>query len=191
MVTNERQRRYAIESRKNLAAAKAGRKQHDQGSATPIGGTPQPDSQSSTLSVPAIVDIDPKLNQYHYSIESPLPQEQQQDVVTSSRTVVKSVLAKKADEAEGIKYLVSIIHEGHRVTPRFTLTPSSCPGFSSLVQHIHSILDDDGRNVTGIKILGPGGLVDVNDDGMWTEAIELVKQSEWMDGECRCVVQVE
>jgi hypothetical protein len=191
MVTNERQRKYAMESRKNLAATKAGRKQHDQGCATPMGGAPQPDSQSSTLSAPAIVDIDPKLNQYHYSIESPPPQEQQQDVVTASRTVVKSVLAKKAAEGEGLKYLVSIMYEGHRVTPRFTLTPSTCPGFSSLAQHIHSILDDDGRNVTGIKILSPGGLVDVNDEGTWTEAIELVKQNEWMDGECRCVVQVE
>jgi len=69
MVTNERQRKYAIESRKNAAKA-GGRRQHEQGSATPQGSTPQPDGQSQLLPTSSVQDIDPKLNQYHYNLDS-------------------------------------------------------------------------------------------------------------------------
>jgi hypothetical protein len=191
MVTNERQRKYATEMRKNSAAAKAAQEQGHRGSATPAGGTPQPDVQSDALSITSVIDIDPKLNQYHYNIQSPAAQEQPQGTASPPKTAVKSVFAKKAAELEGIKYHVSIMQESRRVMPRFTLNPNTCPSFSSLVQHLDSVMDDDGREVSGIKVLGPGGLVDVKDESSWVAAIEAIKQNEWMDGELRCVVQVE
>jgi hypothetical protein len=52
-------------------------------------------------------------------------------------------------------------------------------------------MDDEGRKVSSVKILGPSGLVDVSDEDTWREAIETVKQTEWMDGEAKCVVHVE
>jgi hypothetical protein len=137
------------------------------------------------------MNIDPRLNQYHYNIASPLSQEQLQDVATPPVTGMKSIFTKKAVEAEGVKYHVSIMHEGRRIVPKFTLTPNTCSGFSSLVQHIHSITDDDGRTISSIQALVPSGLMDVTDEGTWSEAIETVKQHEWMDGEVKCIVQVE
>lgn len=180
-----------MEIRKNSAATKAAQEQGHQGSTTPVGGTPQPEAQSDALSITSVVDIDPKLNQYHYNIQSPVAQEQPQDIAGPPKPAVKSVFAKKAAEFEETKYHVSIMQESRRVMPRFTLNPNTCPSFSSLVQHLDSVLDDDGRKVSGIKVLGPGGLVDVKDEGSWVGIIDTVKQNEWMDGELRCVVQVE
>lgn len=196
---------YALETRKTLAAAKQAKGQQDPASATSTtGGSPLPDAQpnaqleaSSTSSTTAM-DIDPKLNQYHYSIES-LPQSltqslppqiHQLDVTTPPRTGTMSLFAKKAVECEGLKYLVSVMQDGRRVMPRFTLTPNTCPTFSSLILHIDSVLDDDTLKVGATKVMGPGGLVDVSDEGSWVECVEVIKQNEWMDEEVRCVVQV-
>lgn len=194
MVTNERQRRYALETRRNLAAAKQGQNEKNQGSATPTptADTTQPDSQAEAFSTPPALEIDPKLNQYHYSIESPGSQGQQPDVViTTPRTGVKFVFAKKAAEAEGLRYHLSIMQEGRRVMSRCTLTPNTCPTFSSLTQHINSVLDGDGRKITTIKVMSPSGLVKVEDESSWVEVVEIIKQTEWMDEEVRCVADVE
>ena len=75
--------------------------------------------------------------------------------------------------------------------PRFTLTPNTCPTFSGLIQHINSVLDDDGLKVGVTKVMGPGGLLEVNDESSWAEAVEIVKQTEWLDEEVRCIVDVD
>lgn len=75
--------------------------------------------------------------------------------------------------------------------PRFTLTPNTCPTFSSLIQHINSVLNDGGWKVCITKVMGPGGLVEVSDESSWVGAVEIVKQTEWLDEEVRCVVDVE
>jgi hypothetical protein len=186
MVTNERQRLYALETRKNAAAAKQARSQTSGGSATPIADTPQAGSEADAVSTPPALEIDPKLNQYHYSSESPAPQTEQPDVGASP-----TVLENNAAEEEDLMYHVSIMQGSRRVVPRFTLTPNTCPTFSSLAEHINATLNDDDRQIAAIQVMGPGGLVSANDESSWAEAIETVKQTAWMDKEARCVVQVE
>jgi hypothetical protein len=195
MVTNERQRMYAVETRRNIAAARKEQKQKSQGSETPTppADATQPDVQQEAPSTPSAWEIDPKLNQYHYSIGSSALQSQQPDVATPARIGMRSVFARKVAEVrvEGLKYHVSIMQEGRRLMPRFTLTPNTCPTFSSLIQHINSVLDDDGLKVGVTKVMGPGGLLEVNDESSWAEAVEIVKQTEWLDEEVRCIVDVD
>lgn len=198
MVTNERQRLYALESRKTLAAAKQAQSQRQTASAASItGASPQPGSQQRVSSTPSAtaLDIDPKLNQYHYSIEpqsqSPAPPGQRADGTAAPRMDIMSLCARKAAELAGPKYLVSVMRDGRRIMPRFTLDPHTCPTFSSVSLHIKSFLDDDGLTVVATKVMSPGGLVAVNDESSWAVTVELIKQSEWMDEEVRCVVEVE
>ena len=181
---------YALETRKNLAAAKQGQNQKYAGSATPTVDSPRPGSQPEALSTTPGLDIDPKLNQYHYSIGSPVAQGQHLDVGTPPATSVNPAFTSNTIHDEGLKYHVSIMQEGRRLVPRFTLTPNICPTFLSLVQHINSAMDDESQNVSTIKVMCPGGLVEANDESSWTEAVEAIKQAEWMDEEVRCVVHV-
>lgn len=185
MVTNERQRLYALETRKNAAAAKQARSQTSRSSATPIAATPRLDSETEAVSTPPALEIDPKLNQYHYSNESPAAQTERLNVRASP-----IVLQSNTAEDEDPKFHVSIMQGSQRIIPRFTLTPSACPTFSSLTQHITVTLNDNNQKITAIQVMGPSGLVNANDESSWAEAIETVKKTAWMDKEVRCVVQV-
>jgi hypothetical protein len=190
MVTNERQRMYALETRKNLAAAKQGQNEKSRGSATPTVDSPRTGSQPEAPSTPSALDIDPKLNSYHYSIGSPATQGQHLGVGTPPATGTSLAFAKNAADDEGLKYHVSIMQDDRRLVPRFTLTPNICPTFLSLVQHVNSAMDDGSRNVGAIKVMCPGGLVEATDEKSWAEAVEIIRHTEWMDEEVRCIVHV-
>jgi len=84
------------------------------------------------------------------------------------------------------------MQDGRRLKPKFTLNPSSCPGFASLIQHILAFLDSSGsQRLSSVKVLGPNGLSDVGDEDSWRGAIASIKEHEWMDGEVKCVVEIE
>lgn len=196
MVTNERQRQYAIETRKCTAngTPRNDNKRKPRGSVTSNDDTPQR-SGEERLSAPSPYPvIDPKLNQYHYKVDESFPSgDGQKEPAAQTNNGVSADLQPEAGEDvdESIKYLVNIMQDGRRIKPRISLTPSSCPGFSSLIQHVHSIIDNGSQKTSSIKVLGPNGLVDVGDEDGWKAAIADIKQDEWMDGEVRCLVDVE
>ena len=177
-----------METRKNQAAAKQAKGEQDKGSATPTADIPH---ANGSLDAPSALQIDPKLNQYHYDIGSPASQSQQLDASTPPRIGMKSVLAKKASECEGPKYHVSVMQGRYRIMPRFTLTPVTCPTYASLIQHINSVLDGDGRTIGAVKVMTPVGLIEMIGEDSWTRIIEVIRHNEWMDDEVRCVVDVE
>jgi hypothetical protein len=172
MVTNERQRLYAIESRKgNLQATT--KKRRNQGSPTPTEeGTPRRNGEQrfSAPSPSPYPAIDPKLDQYQYNVGD----------------------GSNIDMADGgLKYKVNIMREHRRIKPPVTLTPASCSGFFNLVHQVYNIIDDHSLDTSIIKVLGPAGLVVVGDEPGWTEAIKAVTDTEWMDGEVKVVVDVK
>lgn len=193
MVTNERQRLYAREARRLAAATKAANKgQRDKGTATPKEQTLYPDAQSQISQAAAILDLDPKLDQYQYNIRSPpvrgaTPSASKPPL----RSGVASILYSKMAERASLVFHVSIMHEGRRVKPRVFFTAETCPGYSSLVQHVHSIMDDEGRKVANVQVLGPGSLVDISTEDSWKEIIATIEKTEWMDGDVKCMVHVE
>jgi len=112
-------------------------------------------------------DFGADLNQYHYNIDP----------------LISAI--------EGVDFHVNIMQDSRRFKPKFTLNPSSCPGFASLIQHILASMEGGGQRLSSVKVLGPNGLVDVGDEDSWRAAIASVREHEWMDGEVKCVAQIE
>jgi hypothetical protein len=193
VVSNERQRRYAIEARKEKALERGTKtrvRQREQEAGNSSDNTPQPPIQHTHS--PTVDEMDPRLNHYHYTVDStnylagrdatPTPQ---------NGRIREGQLPSVESDDGGIKYQVNLMKNVHRIKPKFTLTPTSCPGFASLVQYIQSIMDDGDHTLKSVKVLGPGGLVDVINEETWMGVIGSIKDCEWMDGDVKCVAQVE
>lgn len=196
-MTNERQRLYALESRKTRNEAKANgeiKGQAEEDFEHPSVVVPQSNgrhkSRPSRASPSPYPEVDPKLQQYHYEVEERLPPEGRYSTNSPIIYGFSSAFLRKSPDTSEVRYFINILKDGERLKPRFTLTPTTCPRFSSLVQHIQSVMDD-GRGTKSIQVLGPNGLVDVTDQYAWMEALESIKKTEWMDGEVKCVVVME
>lgn len=90
-----------------------------------------------------------------------------------------------------LRYHVNIMKDGRRVQPKVVLTLLACPGFSHLNQRINSMIDELGQRLKRIQVLGPGSLLEARDENTWMEAVDSIRQNEWMDGDVKCVVEVE
>jgi hypothetical protein len=189
MVTNERQRQYASSTRGGKKAPKGGKKgDRAAGSRSPC--SPGENHNSERSASPAHNNLDPQLDRHHYNIGSSfLPGDGNENTLQQGGGAPTIDLTLEDDES-GLKYYLNILHDSHRLKPRITLNPTTCPGFSSLVQHAHNIVDDSSQKLVSVKILGPVGLVDIKDEDSWREAIDSIKKEEWMDGEVKCVVGV-
>jgi hypothetical protein len=199
MVTNERQRLYALESRAKGAQSKkaqGSKKSQKQDSPTPIEVGIQRPSCERRLNAPSpspYPAIDPKLNQYHYNVDEALIARQSSIAPgqTNNMDSTHRQVSLGADVDGNIKYLVNIMQEGRRVKPKATLSPESCPDYFGLLQHIHRIVDDENLEIGSIKVLGPGGLMNVGNEDNWKDAIKFIEESIFMDGEVRCVVEAK
>jgi hypothetical protein len=179
MVTNERQRLYALESRKNRPQtnSKSVKKQ-------------RLNAPSPSLS-PA---IDPKLDNYHYHVEEVFPPDSaQQSPTTQTNNGVTGddQVSTESEVDVPNKYLVNIMQGTRRIKPEVTLESGSCSSLSSLVQHVHTIVDGENLKVGNIKVWGPSGMIDVRNEDNWEDAIAIIMVVEWINGEVKCVVEVE
>lgn len=188
MVTNERQRNYAIEARKPVKkGSRAGKIIKSKTANPPLETRELLDSPNPSDPAPEYPDIDPKLSQYPYSPGSPLP-----PAATTPAPIPEPSNSSKADEPSQshMQYHINILDNGRRIKPRVTLTPSSCRGLSNLVQHVQRFIDDRTITVTKVQILAADGLRDVEDEEAWLGAIKSVEDSEWMDREVRVLVEI-
>lgn len=195
MVTNERQRLYALETRQEKRsrpdATRQGQRHTSQTTASAI--SPHPESrQIHSVTTTEQSAVDPKLNDYHYKIYDPHQSNGDGQANGIMKEPGSSVRKYDAERAADVRYLVNLMHHGRRLHPQVTLKPSACPGFASLVQHIHNMMDglSQEQQPSSIKVLGPTGLVNVNGEDSWRGAIASVLQTEWMDGEVKFVIQV-
>ncbi len=190
MVTNERQRLYALETRQEKRVSKApilkrGRTSDSSAEVTPQPGRTRP--RSVTPTPPAHGAVDPELDEYHYNIEPYY----RANGEAHSDPLIAETPAGYADHG-GAKYHINIVQYGRRIQPQVMLTPTSCPGFASLVQHIQNLIEGGtaGYGLNNIKVLGPTGMIGVKDESTWRGAIASIRETEWMDGEMKVVVQV-
>jgi len=201
MVTNERQRQYAIESRKSTNQTSetgtkrnsSNKRQHDQISSTPSRDSSLPLNQSQTRPLLQYPEIDPKLDQYHYNIDPAFAEDGQgppKRQKADDTTLNGDQTFTGATDITVLQYQINILTNGRRVRPKLTLTPSTCPGFPSLVQHIQSELGDDTMQLNEIQLLGPQGLIVVDHNDAWAEAVNGIKDTEWMDGDVKVIVEV-
>jgi len=195
MVTNERQRLYALETRqeKRKAGEKINNQRKRDQNATSESEEPPGRKRGRQGNSPSPYDdVDPKLDEYHYHVEETYPEEVENGI-SESRTAqaVGNPFSIEEPDESNLRYHLSVIQNGQRIKPRLTLSPSSCPGFASLVQYIHTLLDDIGQKPSSVIILTAHGLVEVNSEESWEEAVTSILGNEWMDREVRCVVALE
>lgn len=193
MVTNERQRQYAVETRKSSntvsSNGKAANKKTTRNGPDTLSTTKEPTSRYP--------EIDPKLDQYHYNldpafasaIDSSAPPPIRPQLHADLSASREPFPASPSSEAH-IQYHVNVLHNGIRMRPRLSLSQSSCLGFSSLVQHVRAALNDNGADLVRVQILCPDGLRDVGDEETWLDITRCVADKEWMDGEVRVLVEV-
>jgi hypothetical protein len=179
MVTNEKQRQYATERREEQRA-----KEKENAKLTELSDTP---AEKPALLSP-YPEVDPKLDEYHLNVAPYLPA----DLVESPPPDIQNgpELFQEAEES-ALTYHVNLVENRRRLKPKLTLTPATCPGFASLVQHIHNLLDDGDKKMKSIRALGPYGQVNIGDEDAWREVTTIVKEEEWMDGEVKIIVHLE
>jgi len=207
MVTNERQRQYAIEARASKNTPSEGvevvnrqtKDQAEKPSRDPprtLSGIQKPREPSSQYA-----EIDPKLDNYHYSLDPTFhtpdgnpalatPKPQHANGEFTNQEILEDTIEAQANSTL-LHYHVNVLSNGTRLRPKLTLTPGSCPGFPSLVQHIHNVMsDDDQHHLSNIQVLGVNGLVNIDGDEAWIAAVKSVQENDWMDGDVKVVVEV-
>ena len=179
MVTNERQRLYALESRKNRPQTNSkGVKKQRLNAPSP---SPSP-------------AIDPKLDNYHYHVEETFPPDSaQQSSTTGTNNGVRGddQVSTESEVDVPNKYLVNIMRGTRRIKPEVTLESGSCSSLSSLIEHVHTIVDDENLKVGHIKVWGPSGMIYIRNEDIWKDAIAIIMEVEWINGEIKCVIEVE
>lgn len=166
MVTNERQRLYALEVRKakqNWADPGEGQVSQgetlDESSMLESGGQ-QNGTQTRTTPTPA------------HEARIPTP-------------IGSVVLLINLMTSEGGML--------RRIIPRFSLSPEAATNLASLRQRVkeHAMGATD-RNIDHgtIRVLMSDGLIEIKDDGEWMVALLSAGTVEWMDGEVRVLVEI-
>ncbi|PQE03879.1 hypothetical protein CJF30_00006569 [Rutstroemia sp. NJR-2017a BBW] len=181
-VTNERQRIYAIEVRKEKE--KDGQKPT---SSTRRGSSTAPAAKSPSLtSPPPFPELDPKLNQLYQESLKANAQKKASPPPVAAPAAPAVVVRKKGELA----YHVNIVCEGKRKREQVTLSPANCVGFASLVGRVEGLIREKLK-MKNIKVLGVNGLVEVTDEASWVKAVLGVRKVEWMDGDVKVVVETE
>ena len=175
MVTNERQRQYAVESRKGPNSGKEKR-------TVPNPGMPLT-AQTNLLRR----NGDPvALN------NSRLKQDSQHSPVVIDE---EELSARSLDDAtycnDSIKLQFNILRDGHRVRQRYDALAEECPDR----HEIYAQLLQDGGIITSLEdvrvsVLLPQGLVAVDSDSDWLQALSAVRRTAWMDGEVKVLIEL-
>ncbi|KAF7948395.1 uncharacterized protein EAE97_003806 [Botrytis byssoidea] len=176
MVTNERQRLYAL----NLRIQKKKEEELSQlhGAAFSHG------TQASSPST-----IDPKL-----SLPNQIASTQAVAVNATTNEVPEPQIAKppkiSTKQPAPLEYHINIVHNGKRIRDMFTLNPTNCVGFVSFTAHVDAAVKAPYKK-TVMKVLGPNGLVEVKSEATYAMALLSVRKTEWMDGDVKIVVETE
>ena len=172
MVTNERQRIYAAETRK----PRAGTEGEEQGQF-------------------------PQRDQFDESgfMEPGSPHENGVDVSTPEaiQAQVPDIPPPRPAQVGSITLLINLMTSdgstSRRMIPRFSLTPDAAPNLESLRLQIKTrtkVTTARKLDQASVKVWLADGLVQIKDDGQWMVALLSAGTMEWMDGEVRVLVEV-
>lgn len=88
-------------------------------------------------------------------------------------------------------YYINFVWDSYCVRRRLILKPSDFPTFSRIFRHISEFVDHMSEKINSIMVHGPYGLVTIFNEETWAQAISLVAMHEWMDQDIRCLVKME
>ena len=171
MVTNERQRIYAAETRK--PRTRGGEEEEE-------GQYPQHDQIDDSLMDTGT----PPEN----GVELPRPEVQIQSAPS---------MPTLRPPSGSVNLLINLMttdgNNIRRIIPRFTLTPEAAPNIQALRSQVKIRAKGTSAkkiDQARIKVWLADGLVQVKDDGEWMVALLSAGTMEWMDGEVRVLVEL-
>ncbi|KAL8825700.1 MAG: hypothetical protein Q9191_004253 [Dirinaria sp. TL-2023a] len=155
MVTNERQRQYAVETRKGTSSSREKK----------------------------IVPEDPMV------LDDSRSKQDSQPVANG-----EEVLSVRGSESFKLQFNIHVLRDGHRVIQqRFDTLAEECPDRQQIYAQLLQV--QDGGIVTSLEgvrvsVLLPQGLVAVNSDSDWLQALSSVRGTVWMDGEVKVLIEL-
>ncbi|RMD39599.1 hypothetical protein DV735_g5536, partial [Chaetothyriales sp. CBS 134920] len=182
MVTNERQRLYASETRRSGV-----KKDESKGSAAEQGPPiPEPAQETTETGVDNARVHHGSVDDLHVVVDSNVPDlapEPPAPAVDGGQvTILINVMKNHGGQAQPT-----------RVIPRFTLTHNAANSLPALKREIKARLKgapDVDIDKSTVKVWMADGLVPILDDGQWMVALLSAETVEWMDGEVRVLVEV-
>lgn len=170
MVTNERQRQYAVETRKGGNAGNA-RNQES-------GSTPH--SPTHHYGDPGMEQPDMG-NLY---TNDPLQAPGDHGRLTPSTHSPVGIL----HQTNSIRLHVSILRDRRRIRPSYEVLAGKCPNLQAIYAQATQQYGDTDLASATVSVLLPQGLTRVYSDEQWVKALSTVQETEWMDGETKVVI---
>lgn len=180
MVTNERQREYAVRTRKGGGAETA--------KSTETEDAFQPSHQAShNLSLPSF------LQSNFEEIDRQATTKPSFALPTSENTTTSSNMASSQTS---LILQVVILRASRRYVPTLILSSDAAPNLNSLRHKVEEHLFNNGKPaVEGhgmkVKVHLADGLVKIDSDGEWTVSLLSAGEVEWMAGEVKVVVAID
>lgn len=205
MVTNERQRQYAVVTRKGGGTDSDGinkqRKFDDEVQTPPPQPLPQdqgyqhqdefPPPRDTPLGLPELQDKLLEALPHHADARPPtLPAAPSSEHPLARLPSSAPAGADNPSHRTPLQLHINILKAAQRVVPRFDLPAAHCPD----MQTLYSRLLEQGQPVRPdplrISVLLPAGLTPVRSDAEWMGALVAARAVDWLDGELRVVVEV-
>ena len=173
MVTNERQREYAVETRKGGSAGSGKRQKSDPGlpSAARRNAEQGPRDQSYIG--------DSRIHDSGYP-----PGE------TSRSTPSARSFAGTTPYSSSLRLRFSIVEGRQRIRPCYEALAEECPDLQTIYAKVLQHYDDLALDRATVSVLLPQGLTSMHRDEDWVRALLTIQETEWMDDETKVVVRL-
>ncbi|KAI4125517.1 MAG: hypothetical protein LQ347_005358 [Umbilicaria vellea] len=200
MVTNERQRQYAVVTRKGGGTDSDGsnkrRKLDDIKTPPPQGhregqeyqqqqGFPQ--AQNMVLGLPELQDKLLEALPNHSERRNNIPAESSEQTVAR---LPSSASYDPSSNGNALQLHINLLKDHQRVLPRVDIPAEQCSDmqmlYGKLLEQGHAAGPDPWR----ISVLLPGGLTPIQNDGEWMVALMSARAVDWLDGELKVVVEI-
>jgi len=173
MVTNERQRQYAVETRRGGSAGHAKRQRSDSGLPSPEQNTVEPGVRDQS-------DVgDMRINNAGYP-----PGEKGRSTPSARSCIVTTPYNSR------LRLRINIIEGQQRIRPCFEASAEECPDLEAIHANVLQQYGDAILERVTVSVLLPQGLTGVGSDEDWVRALSVVQATEWMDGETKVIVEV-
>ena len=201
MVTNERQRQYAVVTRKGGGTDSDGsskrRKLDDDVQTPPPQSRQQEQAYRHQEEFPHPRDMAPGLPELQDRLLEALPNhaEGRPNIPTESpeqalARLPASAPSNPSSHGNALQLHINILKDHQRVLPRFDIPAEQCPDIQTLCSRFLEQGHIAGPEPLRISVLLPGGLTPVQDDGEWMVALMSARTIGWLDGELKVVVEL-
>jgi hypothetical protein len=182
IITNERQRRYADQSRRGQKKVKDNSPSvdlpsdaHSNREATK---TRELTSNPTSL-LPGIYE--------NPTTSSPLNNQIQESSGESTPHQNDTTLIPSPE----IQFQIHVMFDGSHIQPKHIVSLSADSSFMVLYMLVTDLLRNTMMELHRIRALGPGGLIELSNEEQYDSFNKEVKANEWMDGEVKVLVEVQ